>query len=97
MSSQQQSLLTVDIERRGYGRRYSSLPVDERTRDGFMIDFEGARTRPDQIDIQPGDTVRWRDGERHIEGIVEHVSRTPTRLIVAVGGATPLPPEGFYF
>jgi hypothetical protein len=93
----EQQLLTVDIERRGYGRRYTGLPVDERTRTGFRIDFAGAYTRPAQIDIRVGDIVRWRDGERYIQAAVAEVSRTDETLHVAVRDAAPLPPEGFYF
>ena len=33
--------LTVDIERRGYGRRYTGFPVDSLSREGFSIDFNG--------------------------------------------------------
>ncbi|MEN9934245.1 MAG: hypothetical protein RLZZ387_824 [Chloroflexota bacterium] len=88
--------LTVDIERRGYGRRYSSLPVDELGREGFAIDFTGAYTRPEQIDIRRGDVVRWRDGGRLVEAQVATVQRDGLWLRVTVDDAHPLPPEAFY-
>lgn len=88
--------LTVDVERRGYGRRYTELPVDGLSRQGFSIDFTGAYMRPERIDIQPGDIVRWRDGERRVQGIVAEVRRDNDWLHVAVEGLTPLPPEAFF-
>ena len=92
----QQPYRTVDIERRGYGRRYTWLPVDSLSREGFSIDFTGAYLRPDQIDIRPGDTVRWREGERQLQAQVAEVYREPDRLQVRLDNATPLPPEAFY-
>lgn len=91
-----QPFLTVDIERRGYGRRYSGLPVDTLSRQGFSIDFTGAYMRPDMIDIRPGDTVRWRDGERQIQATVAEVRREDSALHVSVAGLVPLPPEAFF-
>jgi hypothetical protein len=92
----QQSYRTVDIERRGYGRRYTSLPVDRLTREGFSIDFTGAYIRPEQIDIRPGDIVRWREGERQIQALAAEVQREPNALHVRIEHVTPLPPEAFY-
>jgi hypothetical protein len=92
----QQSYRTVDIERRGYGRRYTWLPVDSLSREGFSIDFTDAYIRPDQIDIRPGDIVRWREGERQLQAQVAEVQREPRALYVRLDGATPLPPEAFY-
>jgi hypothetical protein len=88
--------LTVDVERRGYGRRYTGLPVDSLSRQGFSIDFTGAYMRPEMIDIRPGDIVRWRDGDRQIQAIVASIRREDTWLHVAVEGAAPLPPEAFF-
>jgi hypothetical protein len=92
----QQSYRTVDIERRGYGRRYSLLPVDVLQREGFSIDFTGAYMRPDMIDIRPGDIVRWHEGERQLQGQVAEVRRETDALHVRVENIVPLPPEAFY-
>ena len=92
----QQSYRTVDIERRGYGRRYSWLPVDVLNREGFAIDFTGAYLRPEMIDIQLGDIVRWREGERLVQGRVAEVHREVHALHARVADAVPLPPEAFY-
>ena len=88
--------LTVDIERRGYGRRYTGFPVDSLSREGFSIDFNGALMRPDMVDIRPGDTVRWREGERLIQAIAAEVRREEHWLHVRVEGVIPLPPEAFF-
>jgi len=92
----QQSYRTVDIERRGYGRRYTWLPVDLLTREGFSIDFTGAYVRPEQIDVRPGDIVRWREGERHVQAQIAEVRREPNALHVRFEHVVPLPPEAFY-
>jgi hypothetical protein len=88
--------LTVDIERRGYGRRYTGLPVDSLSREGFSIDFNGALMRPEMIDIRPGDTVRWREGERLIQALAAEVRREDLWLHVRVEAVVPLSPEAFF-
>jgi hypothetical protein len=88
--------LTVDVERRGYGRRYTGLPVDTLSRQGFSIDFTDAYMRPEMVDIRPGDIVRWRDGERLVQATVAEVRREDLALHVGVDGVTPLPPEAFF-
>jgi hypothetical protein len=92
----QQTYRTVDIERRGYGRRYTWLPVDVLNHEEFSIDFTGAYLRPDMIDIRPGDIVRWREGERTIQALVAEVYREPYLLRARLEGTSPLPPEAFY-
>ena len=87
---------TIDIERRGYGRRYSWLPVDEMSRTGFVIDLAGSYTQPHMIDIRPGDIVRWREGERLIEGLIADVQRDEQRICATISDAHPLPPEAFH-
>ena len=87
---------TVDVERRGYGRRYTGLPVDTLSREGFSIDFTGAYMRPDWIDIQPGDVVRWREGDRQLQAQVAEVRRAEATLDVRVTGTTLLPPDAFF-
>jgi hypothetical protein len=94
--SLEQAYKTIDIERRGYGRRYTWLPVDSLTRDAFMIDLQGAYTTPAMIDIRTDDVVRWREGERYIEGRVGEVIREPARVIGQILDAKPLPPESFF-
>jgi hypothetical protein len=92
-----QNLTTITIERRGYGRRYSELPVDLINLDGFEIDCAGAYARPTHYDLRAGDIVRWRDGERVIEANITTVERSADRVRVALTGAHPLPPEFFYY
>lgn len=87
---------TVDIERRGIGRRYTWLPVDTRSREAFSIDCSGAYVRPEMYDIRPGDVVRWREGERLIEGVVGAVQRVGEQIDVRVDGAALLPVEAFH-
>jgi len=87
--------LTVDTERRGYGRRYTGFPVDSLSREGFSIDFNGALMRPEMVDIRPGDTVRWREGERLIQAIAAEVRRDDLWLHISVEAVTLLPPEAF--
>jgi hypothetical protein len=87
---------TVDIDRRGYGRRYTWLPVDSLSRQGFSIDCTDAYIRPDMIDIRPGDIVRWKEGDRKIEGTIIEVQRNHNTFLARVEDAHPLPPEVFY-
>jgi hypothetical protein len=96
VSSTDRPFLTVDIERRGYGKRYTWLPVDELRRDGFAIDFAGAYTRPEQIDIRRGDIVRWRENGRLVQADVAEVRLEGEVLHVRVEGTHPLPPEAFH-
>lgn len=95
MAHEQKIYRTVTIERRGYGRRYTWLPVDSLSRDGFSIEFEGSYTRPEMIDIQHGDVVLWIEGGRHVEATVTDVQREALALHVRVADARPLPPEVF--
>jgi hypothetical protein len=90
------SYRTVDIERRGYGRRYTWLPVDHLSRDGLLIDLTGAFMRPELYDLRPGDIVRWREGERLVEAQIVQVERTPTAVRATFEGAHPLPPDAFF-
>jgi hypothetical protein len=48
------------------------------------------------VDIRPGDTVRWREGERLIQAIAAEIRRDDLWLHVTVEGVTPLPPEAFF-
>ena len=87
---------TIDLERRGYGKRYTWLPVDQLTREGFVIDCQDAYVQPHMYDIRPGDIARWREGERLIEAIVSHVHVEGSAVHAQVEGARPLPPEAFH-
>jgi hypothetical protein len=91
-----QSYRTVDIERRGYGRRYTWLPVDSLSRDGFTIDCTGAYLRPEHFDIRVGDVVRWREADRLLQGSVAEVRRHDLLLEARVELVELLPPEAFY-
>jgi len=90
------ALVTVDIERRGYGRRYTALPVDERGTEGFVIECRGARLGPERYDVRVGDLVRWRAGAEYLQGVVRRVVRDGTRLQVLLADTAPLPSDGFY-
>ncbi|NOK59098.1 MAG: hypothetical protein GFH27_549349n93 [Chloroflexi bacterium AL-W] len=92
----QTSFRTVDIERPGYGRRYTGLFVDEVNRQGFSIDFTDMYTRPEMIDIQPGDTVRWKDGERLVTGDIVAVQREDNKLHAVTENIVLLPPDAFF-
>lgn len=79
------ALRFVDIIRRGYGRRYTWLPVDQLDRDGLAADFSGAYLRPDQIDIRIGDIARWREGEVYFQALVEQVRHDGPWLRISFG------------
>jgi hypothetical protein len=87
---------TIDIERRGYGRRYTWLPVDELSHTELMIECADGYVRPDMLDIRRDDVVRWREGERLVEGRIAEVQREGTILRAQIEDAHPLPPESFY-
>jgi hypothetical protein len=96
VSRTERRLLTVDVDRRGYGRRYTSLPVDELRQDGFSIYFEGAYIRPEHIDVRVGDIVRWRKEDRRFHGRVIEVRREELALHVTLTEVAPLPPDAFF-
>ncbi|EFO79333.1 hypothetical protein OSCT_2771 [Oscillochloris trichoides DG-6] len=91
------SLTTITIERRGYGRRYSDLPVDHLDIDGFVIDCSGAYTRPNHYDLRVGDIVRWRNGDQILEAIIAGVERSNDRVTVTLRNTTPLPDDFFFY
>lgn len=96
VSRTERRLLAVDVDRRGYGRRYTSLPVDELRQDGFSINFEGAYIRPEHVDVRVGDIVRWRKEDRWFQGRVVEVRREELALHVALADVAPLPPDAFF-
>jgi hypothetical protein len=91
----QPPLLTVFIFRRSYGRRYTELPIDRIDHDSFAIDCSGSVMRPDLYDLLVGDVVRWREGERFIEAVIDAVRRDGQLLTVALRDSQPLPPDYF--
>lgn len=88
-------LLTVDVARRMYGRRYSALPVDERTRTLVRIVCDGMHMRPEMYDIQPGDTIRWQHNGRYVQATVGDVTCTTNELRATLRDAQLLPPDYF--
>lgn len=95
LKSAEQRLTTVDIERRGYGRRYTGLPVDALARSGFSIDCTVGYMRPELFDFQLGDLVRWQDNGRLLQALVTDVQREGAVVRVVVGEAELLPPDFF--
>jgi hypothetical protein len=89
------SLLTIDVDRRGYGWRYRMLPVDSITRTELLIDFAGGTLRPEQIDLRAGDTVRWLDGGRRIQARIAQVWREGSQLRASLEEAQLLPVDLF--
>ena len=89
------SLLTIDVDRRGYGWRYRMLPIDSITRNELLIDLVGATLRPEQIDLRPGDTVRWLDNGKRIQARIAQVWRENGQLRAALEDAELLPAELF--
>lgn len=87
---------TVDVERRGYGRRYTWLPVDILTKEHFSINCAGSYVRPQMYDIRPGDIIRWREGGQLIQALVAAVQHDGDTLDVQLDDATPLPADTFY-
>lgn len=92
-----QSLITITVERRDYGRRYSNLPVDQIDGTGFIIDCSAAYTRPTHYDLRMGDTVRWQQNEQVIEATIASVERSNEQVAVILAGAHPLPTDFFYY
>jgi hypothetical protein len=89
------SLLTVDVDRPGYGWRYRMLPVDAISRSELLIDCAGGTLRPEQIDLRAGDAVRWIDAGKRIQARVAEVRREGAQLRAALEDAQLLPPDLF--
>lgn len=92
-----QQLQTVDVFRRGHGRRYSTLPVDDLSRDAFRIDCDGGPLRPEHFDLQLGDVVRFAQGERYVQATIAAVERNANLVSVSLVDAELLPPDYFPF
>jgi hypothetical protein len=91
----QPTLVTVSVFRRHYGRRYTDLPVEQVSADGFSINCGGTYMRPQHYDLRAGDIVRWRDGERFVEAEIRAVHRTDDAVHAELTNAYLLPPEFF--
>jgi hypothetical protein len=89
-------LLFVDIVRRGYGRRYTWLPVDRLDREGFEANFEGAYLRPNQIDVRPDDIARWREGDSFFQARVVAVVLDGDWLRVSFDDLQRIPIEVYF-
>jgi len=77
----QPTLRTISVIRRGYGRRYTDLPIDELSQQRVMIDCTGGYLKPTMIDLQPDDLVYWREQGRYVTARIERVQRDERRLI----------------
>lgn len=88
-------LITVNVDRRWYGRRYTWLPVDSLSSEGFEISCEGTYMKPEQYDLQPGDIVRWQEEGRKFETEIATVERTAVQVKVTFGELKLLPPDYF--
>jgi hypothetical protein len=71
----QPTLRTISVIRRGYGRRYTDLPIDELSQQRIMIDCSGGYLKPTMIDLQPDDMVYWREQGRYVTARIELVQR----------------------
>jgi hypothetical protein len=89
------NLLTIDVVRRGYGRRYSGLPVDAIDNDGLMIDFSNSPLRPEHYDLRVGDMIRWPQDGRYVQAIVAGINRNGVRLSVSFREVSLLPADFF--
>jgi hypothetical protein len=88
-------LITVNIDRRWYGRRYTWLPVDSLSHEGFEINCEESYMKPAQYDLQPGDIVRWQEEGRTLETEIVSVERTAVQVKVGFGEVELLPVDFF--
>lgn len=89
------SFNSIDVERRGHGRRYSCLPVDTIDRNGFTIDCTGSYLHPEMFDLQPGDIIRWIDKGRRMQGCILNVERNGVILQVSLQEVALLPEDFF--
>jgi|GEM_PF-439771 len=89
------SFPSIDVERRGYGRRYSCLPVDTIDQHAFTIDCTDSYLRPEMFDLQPGDIVRWFTRGNRLQGYIDHVERNGVVIQVALRDVEPVPPDFF--
>lgn len=91
----QPSLRTISVIRRGYGRRYTDLPVDELSHQRIVIDCSSGYLRPALIDLRQDDMVYWREQERYVSGQISQVRREDQRVIALLKDVQ-LMPEDFF-
>ncbi len=89
----EQKLRTIDVERRGYGQRYTGLPVDALTDEGFSIDCAESFLRPEMFDLLQGDVVRWRHEDHYMQGRISRVERNGVGLYVRLEDVRQLPSD----
>ena len=88
-------LLTASVFRRGYGRRYTDLPVDQLGPQGLSIDCSHGPLRPQHIDLRVGDLVRWRTDSGYVEATINGVQRSAELLSADFGALQHLPDDYF--
>jgi hypothetical protein len=88
-------LVTIDVLRHGYGRRYTGLPVDAVSAEHVLIDCSGGYLRPEHFDLRPGDIVRWQSGGQYFEASIAVVDRQKHIVQVALHTAHELPADFF--
>jgi hypothetical protein len=93
--SNQLPLLTIDVLRNGYGRRYTGLPVDTISAEQVTIDCSNGYLHPEHFDLQPGDVVRWKSGGHYFEASIASVERQDKAVQVALQTAHELPDDFF--
>ena len=91
----QPGLITVNIFRRNYGRRYTGLPVDILDQTSLVIHCDHRLMRPDLYDLCPGDLVRWRQDEQYVEAVISSVHREQGTIYAALSNFHQLPPDFF--
>jgi len=91
----QPTLRTISVIRRGYGRRYTDLPIDELSQQRVMIDCTCGYLKPTMIDLQPDDLVYWREQGRYVTARIERVQRDEQRLIAWLRDVKVMPEDFF--
>lgn len=87
------SLKTVDVVRRWYGKRYTGLPVDTIDRRGFIIDCTESYMRPEMYDLQPDDVVRWVHDGQQLQGVIATVEYGDAIVTVSFKDVFTLPSD----
>lgn len=91
----EQAFITVDVRRRWYGQRYTSLPVDTIDHRGLTIDCTESYMRPVMFDLLPGDVVRWTHDQQRFQAIIAQVERTDTLVTIVFKDVLSLTSEHF--
>lgn len=91
----EQNYSTIDVERRGHGRRYTGLFVDSIDQEGFTIDCSNTYMRPHMFDLRTGDIVRWKQQDRYVQGRITMVTRNGEIISASLEHIELLPPDFF--